>query len=96
MDIILDKDTNSVAISCLDAFNFQRNLPVEERFVDFDFSKAAVCLHQTKLHGLYIPELESTRKFLEDNPAWKVPGGSLKNVSPCWGKLKKYSEDGGC
>lgn len=96
MDIILDDNTNSVAKQCLDAFNYDRNLPVEERFIDFPFNKAAICLTNTKIHGIYIPELEATRQFLEDNPGWKVPGGSIKNVSPCWGKLKKYDRDGGC
>ena len=96
MDIILDNNVNDVAKACLDAFDYDRRLPVEERFVGVDFNKAATCLMDTKLYGLYIPQLESTRDFLEDNPGWKVPGGSIRNVAPCWGKLKKYHEDGGC
>jgi len=96
MDIILDNDVNQVAKDCLDAFGYDRNLPVEERFIDFSFNEAADCLTNTKIYGLYIPQLEATREFLEQNPGWKVPGGSIRHVDPCWGKVRKYHTNGGC
>jgi len=96
MDIILDNNVNQVAKDCLDAFGYDRNLPVEERFIDFPFNEAADCLTNTKIYGLYIPQLEATREYLEQNPGWKVPGGSIRHVDPCWGKVRKYHTDGGC
>jgi len=41
MDIILDKNVNQIAKDCLDAFGYDRNLPVEQRMIDFPFNKAA-------------------------------------------------------
>lgn len=96
MDLIIDSPGNGVAKDCLEAFNYDKNLPVEERMLDFPFDKSAGCLLNTKIYGMYIPELEATRNFLEQNPGWKVPGGSIMNVDPCWGKVRKYHNDGGC
>ena len=86
---------NDIAKQCLLAYGYDYNAPVEERFLDFDFTMASYCASQSRVE-LYIQDNKNTKEFLEKNPHFRYPGGSHNNVSPCWGKNRTYSTNGRC
>ena len=86
---------NEIAKTCLDLEGYDRNLPVEERFEEFDFRKAAGCASNGRV-ALYIKDNYDTAAFLKANPHFRYPGGSNGNIDPCWGKNKRYLANGGC
>jgi len=88
-------DFNEDLKSCLDLYGYDRNLPVEERFIGFDFRKPAICALNKRVH-MYMEENKATAEFLKLNPHFRYPGGSNGNISPCWGKNKRYHIEGGC
>lgn len=88
-------DLNQEMKTCLDLHGYDRNLPVEERFIGFDFRSAARC-SLDKRTSMYIKENKATAEFLKLNPHFRYPGGSNGNISPCWGETKKYHIEGGC
>ena len=86
---------NDIAKQCLELYGYDYTKPVEERFIGFDFNKSAGCASKGR-EALYIKDNKFTADFLKANPHFRFPGGSIGNLSPCWGKNKKYHLEGGC
>ena len=57
---------NDIAKQCLLAHGYDYNAPVEERFLDFDFTLASYCASQGRVE-LYIQDNKNTKEFLEKN-----------------------------
>ena len=86
---------NEIAKECLISNGYDYNKPVEERFIGFDFNKAAGCALNKRV-SMYIEQNKNTAAFLEANPHFRYPGGSNSNIDPCWGKNKLHHVEGGC
>ena len=95
MDYV-DTGYNQIAKECLDYYGYDKNLPVEIRFKDFEFGKASVCAANKYNVEFYLPKMKELESFLESNPQYKIPGGSHGNIDPCWGKTRQYHKEGGC
>lgn len=89
-DISQDNIANDLIKGCLAKYGYSI-----EKFDTFDFTKAASCMHKGK-DKIYIETLAEIRKKLKEHPELRIPGGSNGNISPCWGKNRIYSKEGGC
>ena len=90
----MEADVNDYMKMCLEANGYDRNLPIEQR-LEFDFRKSAKCALDHRV-VMYMEENNATADFLKANPHFRYPGGSNGNLSPCWGRDKRYTADGRC
>jgi len=67
------QSNNDMMISCLDNQGYNRDLPVEERFANFNFNEAADCYFKTKYETVHSPQDERRRTFLKSNPHYRGP-----------------------
>ena len=95
MDYV-DAGYNQIAKECLDLYGYDKNLPVEIRFKDFEFNKASACASKRHFVEFTLPRMKQLESFLESNPEYLIPGGSNGNIDPCWGKNRLYHREGGC